>query len=125
MIHNSWRHNLPEEWATDVAEGRELPQFAWPGGYPLYFVTADGEALSFEAAIAERRQVIRAIGHDEKRSGWRIVAVETNWEDTNLRCSHTNKLIECAYDGDPDPDIVRENRADLADLPDSACGPDY
>ena len=89
--------------------------YAWPGGYPLYFVTADGEAISFEAATAERRQVIRAIGHDEKRSGWRIIAVETNWEDTNLRCSHTDKLIECAYDGDPDPDILRENRMDLAD----------
>lgn len=90
-------------------------KYAWPGGYPLFFVTADGEALSFEAAIAERRQVISAIGHDERHSGWRVVAVETNWEDTNLTCAHTGKLIESAYDGDPDPDIVRENRADLAD----------
>jgi len=29
---------------------------AWPGGYPLYFITDDGEALSFETVRAEYRQ---------------------------------------------------------------------
>jgi hypothetical protein len=28
--------------------------YAWPGGYPLYIVMADGEALSIAAARAQR-----------------------------------------------------------------------
>ncbi|WP_028165470.1 hypothetical protein [Bradyrhizobium elkanii] len=71
--------------------------YAWPGGYPLYFITADGAALSFKAAKAERRNILEAIRDDDKRSGWRVVAIEINWEDGNLICDHTSERIESAY----------------------------
>lgn len=71
--------------------------YAWPGGYPVFFVTADGGCLSFAAAKAERRQIIRAIGHNERFCGWRIVASDINWEDPDLICDHTGKRIESAY----------------------------
>ena len=32
-----------------LAEG----PWAWPGGYPLFFVTGDGEALSVAAAVTD------------------------------------------------------------------------
>lgn len=72
--------------------------FAWPGGYPLFFVMADGESLSFAAAIAERERIdseLRDSTHAD--SSWSPVAVETNWEDSTLVCCHTGERIESAY----------------------------
>jgi hypothetical protein len=66
------------------------------GCYPLYFVTSDGEALSFEAAKSERRQILEAI-RDRSNCGWRVIGVEVNWENADLYCAHTGKRIESAY----------------------------
>jgi hypothetical protein len=77
--------------------------FAWPGGYPLYFVTADCQALSFEAAFAEYRQLVAAF-KDRWDMQWRVLGCEINWEDPDMVCCHTGKLIESAY-GEPSVDI--------------------
>jgi hypothetical protein len=74
--------------------------YAWPGGYPLYFVTSDGAALSFDAAKQEKRNVIDSIV-TRSNDGWRIVGMDINWEDQDLYCDHTGKRIESAY-GDED-----------------------
>ncbi len=80
---------------------------AWPGGYPVYFVMADGEALSFEAAKRERRLLLDALAYPEyNRNDWRPVALEINWEDGNLICSHTDRRIESAY---AEPDYTTES----------------
>ena len=68
------------------------------GGYPLYFVCADGEALSFEAARANLREIASAFNTGAK--DWRIVACEINWEDSELTCDHTGEPIPCAYDNE-------------------------
>jgi hypothetical protein len=70
--------------------------YAWPGGYPTFFVMSDGDALSFEAAKSERRAILEAL-RDHANSGWRPVAFEINYEDGELYCSHTGKRIESAY----------------------------
>lgn len=70
--------------------------YAWPGGYPLYVVLADGEALSCEAARQEWRQIVFATLHG-LRDGWRALGAEINWEDTALYCAHTGERIESAY----------------------------
>ena len=69
---------------------------AWPGGYPLYFITSDGGALSFEAVKQERRNILDSIatGCDD---GWRVVGMDINYEDGNLFCDHLNERIESAY----------------------------
>jgi len=74
-------------------------QLAWPGGYPLYFITSDGAALSFDAVRSEYRQVINAIRH-QVNDGWLVVAVEINYEDSDLYCDHTGHRIESAYGDD-------------------------
>jgi len=71
--------------------------FAWPGGYPLYFICADGAALSFDAAV-ENAHLIREAIAEKDNSGWRVVAACINWEDENLICEHTGKQIAPAYD---------------------------
>ena len=70
--------------------------YAWPGGYPCYFITSDDMALSFEAAKQERRNIIDSIAN-HLNDGWRIVGVDINWEDGELFCCHTGKRIESAY----------------------------
>lgn len=70
--------------------------YAWPGGYPQFFLCSDGGVLSFEAAKANRRLILESI-RDQDNSGWQIVACDINWEDPELICDHTGKRIESAY----------------------------
>ncbi len=69
--------------------------YAWPGGYPVYFVTSTGDALSYAAALANPLNVIDDI--QSGFGGWRIVGTDINWEDADLICSHTYLPIESAY----------------------------
>lgn len=70
--------------------------YAWPGGYPLYVLMDDGEALSLAAARTEWSTIVWAVFHDD-HSGWFPAAVDVNWEDGELYCAHTNERIESAY----------------------------
>jgi hypothetical protein len=70
--------------------------YAWPGGYPLYVIMADGEALSVKAAKENWREIVCAtLWHDY--SGWRAEGVDVNWEDPDLFCCHSGERIESAY----------------------------
>lgn len=70
--------------------------YAWPGGYPRYFVTSDGAALSFKAADQESGAITDSI---ERRldDGWQVIGCDINWEDAELFCDHTGEIIESAY----------------------------
>jgi len=71
--------------------------YVWPGGYPRFFVTSDGAALSFAAVRSEWRQIVGAHLSDDKHCGWHVAGVDVNWEDPALYCDHTNERIESAY----------------------------
>lgn len=82
----------------DIKRTLRNGKFAWPGGYPLYFITSDGAVLSFEAVRKRWRDVCEAhIIPAWHNSGWRIVACEINWEDPALYCDETGERIESAY----------------------------
>lgn len=81
-------------------EQLRLGEYAWPGGYPKYFICSDGEELHFGCAKANAREVMRAIANPSPMDTWRVIAVEINYED-ELICSHCYKPIESAY-GDND-----------------------
>ncbi len=80
-------------------------KYAWPGGYPLYFVCDDGEAMCFACAKKERRVLLEALADKQtSRSAgygpigdWLVIGVETNWEDDGLFCAHCGEGIESAY----------------------------
>ena len=72
-------------------------QYAWPGGYPLYFIASDGEALSFKAVRENWREIVSAHLRGDKTGGWLIEGVNANWEDPHLFCAHTSERIESAY----------------------------
>jgi hypothetical protein len=69
------------------------------GGSPVYFITSDNCALSFEAASEEFYQVSWDFINDAS-TGWRIVACVVNYEDAWLLCEHSGKSIPCVYRGD-------------------------
>jgi hypothetical protein len=79
-------------------------QYTWPSGYPMYFVTHDGAALSFEAVRQEWRQIVQdhlwARQPGFRGTGWLIEGCSVNWEDPELYCEHTGKRIESAYADD-------------------------
>ena len=80
--------------------------YAWPGGYPVYFLLSDGEAISFKAAREKstRREMLAALRDNNTRCGWMPIALEINWEDENLYCVQTSERIESAYGEEHDND---------------------
>lgn len=75
-------------------------KYAWPGGYPMFFVTGDGEALSFEAACANFREIVAAHKGGDRHDQWYLVDYDINYEDPYLYCAHTGDRIESAYADD-------------------------
>ena len=71
---------------------------AWPGGYPIFFVTADCAALCWDCGGRHyRKDVLEAIRYKLNDSGWRVCFAEVNWEDGNLHCHQCSTRIESAY----------------------------
>ena len=89
------------ETLCDFRRAMRHGPYVWPGGYPVYFITADGGALSYDAARANRREIISAIADNDARGGWRVAGLEINYEDDALYCDHTGARIPSAY-GDDD-----------------------
>lgn len=80
--------------------GKEWPRWAWPGGYPLYYICADGGELCSKCANAE----IEFTAAPDAETMWRLDAVEINYEDDHLVCCHCGQHIESAY-GEPAFDV--------------------
>lgn len=75
-------------------------KYAWPGGYPTFFITSDGAALCHGCAKKEQERIIESI-KEHDRDGWRVAACDVNWEDTNLHCDNCSEQIESAYGENP------------------------
>jgi hypothetical protein len=85
---------------SDFRRAMRHGPYVWPGGYPVYFVMSDGEALSFKEAKKNIRPILGALAENAKRDDWRPVALAVNWEDCNLWCSQSGEKIESAYGED-------------------------
>jgi hypothetical protein len=92
------RENFSRHY-RDIKTGAQLRatlragQYAWPGGYQLYFVTDDGAALSFASVRENLRQVLYSIRH-KLNDGWRVIACEsTEAADDIVTCEHSNEVI--------------------------------
>lgn len=91
-----------------LASLREGP-YTSLGSYPKFWLTDDGETLSYAACKANCGRIARAIRGDELRAdrdparfyssepGWRVVACDANWEDPHMYCADTGERIESAY----------------------------
>jgi hypothetical protein len=83
--------------AHDLKTALRNGEWAWPGGYPCYFIAADGEPLSFAAVRENYRLVLDAMRHPGTDRQWEMVGVTVNWEDPDLYCAHSGERIESAY----------------------------
>ena len=80
-----------ENFIADLGE-----PYAWPGGYPRFFITNDGEALSFDAAKENQALIIDSIAN-KHNDDWQVIGCDINWEDNSLYCADTGKRIKSAY----------------------------
>ncbi len=79
--------------------GNALASYAWPGGYPLSYLMADGGVLCPACANGEHgSEATQDPRQDDKQ--WSIVACDVYWEGPPMQCDHCSAEIESAY-GDP------------------------
>jgi hypothetical protein len=71
-------------------------KYAWPGGYPMYAVMNDGEAMCHACVMDNAKLIVDATINDD-RSGWAVAGFDINWEDDDLMCCNCNARIESAY----------------------------
>ena len=74
-----------------------LDGYAWPGGYPVYLITADGSAICPACVRKELRLIVSAARGDDMRGDWYPAGAAINWENEELTCDHCNARIESAY----------------------------
>ncbi len=77
------------EMANQIAALRKenngkLPSYAWPGGYPIFYMDAENSALCPTCANKP--------GYPAPVTAWGI-----NWEDSELYCDDCSQRIESAY----------------------------
>ena len=77
------------------SEDGTLPAFAWPGGYPILYVLADGETLCAKCANGENGS--EASTEPETANDRRIIGQDIHWEGEPETCAHCNGQIESAY----------------------------
>lgn len=76
-----------------------LPRWAWPGGYPVIYVTDDGGTLCPGCANGENGSL--ASEDADPHSGWKLEGADVHWEGPPEVCDHCGANVDSAY-GDPD-----------------------
>jgi hypothetical protein len=84
------------ETAQELKATLRAGEYAWPGGYPLYFITSDGGALSFQTVRDNLSGVLDSI-KTRCDDGLRVVACQINFEDPAFYDDHTGERIPSAY----------------------------
>ena len=78
----------------------KLITYAWPGGYPVYYITADGGTLCSGCARMAEDDKLSPNSDDAQ---WHIVTAGVNYEDDLFYCDHCSERIESAYGEDDEP----------------------
>ena len=68
------------------------PAWAWPGGYPIFYLAADCETI---CATCANKPEFRTWNEDDLEH--LIIASDINWETTDMVCGNCNERIESAY----------------------------
>ena len=70
--------------------------YAWPGGYPVVVVMADGELMCPDCAKSNFRQIVSAT-KARYNDGWKAAGASVNWEGADEHCCNCNAALESAY----------------------------
>lgn len=89
-----WNYMLTDEYGDLKPLNRQhLPAYAWPGGYPILYLTAGGCDLCADCATKALYLL-----DDEPDPP---VACDVYWEGPPLNCDDCGREVQSAY-GDPD-----------------------
>ena len=77
---------------TFTNEKGEYDSHAWPGGYPIYYITKDCGALC-PKCCNDNKELLT----DPDDPQWFIIAADINYEDGSLYCDNCSQRIESAY----------------------------
>jgi hypothetical protein len=80
---------------SDVKASLRAGPFAWPGGYPLFLVTADSAVLCFDCARKEFRRIVWD-WFNNASTGWRVIGCGVNYESNALFCDNCYQNIDPA-----------------------------
>ena len=104
---------IPKDYRyiTNITNSHDLRRvvrqpYVWPGGYALFLIVQDGEALCMDCVKANYKRVLYAVrnpGHDPE---WQPVAADPNWEDQNMYCAHCGGKIPPQYGDDDETDAI-------------------
>jgi hypothetical protein len=72
-----------------VTNGK-LDCYAWPGGYPLYYLDKQNSVLCCDCAN-------KSYADTDELDGFKPESVGVNYEDPDLYCDQCSKRIESAY----------------------------
>lgn len=78
-------------------ESGKLQSYAFPGGYPIFYVCADGGILCAGEDCANGKESRQAVADCRDDRHWLLVAADVNLDDDTLCCDHCGKRIESAY----------------------------
>ena len=81
-----------------LAPDEPLPAYAWPGGYPVYYLDREDSVLCAPCANRDAESLPTAVEYG------------INWEDPDLTCDDCSAAIECAYCPDDQERPVGEQR---------------
>lgn len=70
---------------------------AWPGGYPMVLITADGAVIDAQSARENYRQILRATRNPGTDRQWEAIGTDIHWEGEPMVCAHSGRMIESAY----------------------------
>lgn len=71
-------------------ESGKYPAWAWPGGYPIYYVVDKDCSVICPKCLNERAEELKSEGADR-------ILMDANYEDPELFCDFCNERIESAY----------------------------
>ncbi len=74
------------------ADGK-LPAFAWPGGYPIYYLDRDCSVLCADCAT-------KSLDDVDELDSFRPTDADVYYEGPTMQCENCNADIQSAY-GDP------------------------
>ena len=94
LRENYSKHHRTIASVADLKATLRAGEYAWPGGYQLFFLTNDGETISFDGVRGDFYNTVYEITEGYSS---RIVACDVTYEDTNMICAETNKPIPAAY----------------------------
>ena len=87
------KHFRNIENANQLKSSIRAGEYAWPGGYQLFFITSDGASLSF-ASVRENFCAVLDSVKTECADGWRVIAITGEHEcDEPVFCDHSGEQI--------------------------------